>query len=587
MKIIMKDLKAKNKFVFQLESSGLPYHHPLLKTSAEPMAEEIRKYLQKPRRRSNEWLSTSLPDGEPKDDNLNYAGAEYFVNNLISPVFFYDKLKCLPSDAIVVEVGPHGVFRKIVCETLESATYLSLIKKDSNDTNLDNFFNAIAKLYELGINPSIENLYPKVEFPVSRNTPSIGSLIKWNHSQNYTVKTFPDFNFRTTASDMNVTININLNEENYYSGHCIDGNILFPATGYLMLAWRIYAGSLAKPWNEVPVVWEQVQFKRAVFMSEDNLTHLKVVYSRKTGDFMILENDNECCRGKVYGPIDDSLLLQSQFYENHNRVFENEVTLTKDNIYKDLRVRGYDYSGDFQKLSQIRTDDFQTLLGECEWDGNVVSFLDNLLQAQMLASPFRKLMVPVMVKSMRIDPKVLFEAIRHKRVIETSIDDGNPVIVPDDVEQAKREVIADNSGDIKLLLDDHKDRFAIFKSSMSFYFNAKTRILIAPGIEIENVLAFPIPRKMPTALNLDSYEWVANEDNSAINECDKQSIVEYLEVINIFITHRGVYNFVEPPTRLNSNLRPKDLWCFILDSISLWDLRLESLTIFPSMSRRV
>ena len=530
MKKIIEDLKAKNVFTFQLESSDIPYHHPLLKTSAKQMAEEIRKHLPNPRLRSKKWISTSILKDETKEDILLYASAEYFVNNLISPVFFYDKFKTLPSDAIVVEVGPHGVFRKIVIETLEAVSYISLISKDSNETNLDKFFTAIAKLYELGINPSIENLYPRVEYPVSRGTPSIGSLMKWNHSQKYSMRTFPDYNFRTTASDMNITIDIKLNEQNFYSGHCIDGNILFPATGYLMLAWRIYAGSLAKPWNEVPVVWEQVQFKRAVFMSEDNLTYLKVVYSRKTGDFVILENDNECCRGKVYGPIDDSLLIQSQFYENQNRVFENEMTLTRDDIYKDLRVRGYDYSGEFQKLSQIRTNDFQTLLGVCEWNGNVVSFVDNLLQAQMLASPFRKLMVPVMVKNMRIDPKVLFETIRHNKANENSQFD--PTLVPENIEIEQDQVVTDNQGDLKLLQDQHKERFAIFKSSMPFYFNANTRILIAPGVEIENMMAFPIPRKMPSSLVLDSYEWVANEDNSAINECDKQSLNKYLEVIN-------------------------------------------------------
>ena len=298
MRKIIEYFRAEDVFVHQMESSDIPYHNPLLKTSAKLMTEEIRKYSLIPKLRSKKWISTSILEDEPKDDILNYASAEYFVNNLISPVFFYDKLKSLPSDAIVVEVGPHGVFRKVVSETLESATYMSLIKKDSNDTNLDNFFAAISKLYELGINPSIENLYPKVEFPVSRKTPSIGSLMKWNHNKIYYDKPFPDYYFRTTSADMNVIINMRLSEDNFYSGHCIDGNILFPATGYLTLAWRIYAGSLAKTWMEVPVVWEQVQFKRAVFLNEDNLTRLKVIYSRKTGDFQILENDNLCCQGK-------------------------------------------------------------------------------------------------------------------------------------------------------------------------------------------------------------------------------------------------------------------------------------------------
>ena len=88
----------------------------------------------------------------------------------------------------------------------------------------------------------------------------------------------------------------------------------------------------------------------------------------------------------------------------------------------------------------------------------------------------------------------------------------------------------DNRGDLEQFHNEHKERFSIFKSSVPFYFDVNSRILIAPGVEIEQVLAFPIPRRMPTALNIDSYEWVANEDNSAINECGKQSLNEYLEV---------------------------------------------------------
>ena len=525
----MYELKSKNLFVFPLESSDVAFHHPMLEQYAKPMYDLIKDNIPNPRLRSRKWISTSILENEPKEDILNYASAEYFVNNLISPVFFYDKFKTLPSDAIVVEVGPHGVFRKIVSETLENSSYISLIKKDSNDSNLDNLFNAIAKLYELGINPSIENLYPKVEYPVSRGTPSIGSLIKWNHSQSYSVKTFPDHHFRSTSSDMNVTINIKSNEDSFYSGHCIDGNILFPATGYLMLAWRIYAATLAKPWNEVPVVWEQVMFKRAVFLTEDNPSKLKVVYSRKTSDFAILENDNLCCQGKVYGPEDDSLLLQSQFYDNQNRVLDNELTLTKDDIYKDLRVRGYDYSGEFQKLIRIRTNNFQDMVGQCEWDGNMVTFLDTLLQAQVLASPFRKLMVPIGVKNMRIDPKVLYETVRHnKEDTSTSSDD-------EEFLEIQKAVLSDNMQsikqvEVKQISNIFNERFAMYNSSVPFYFDAKTRIMIAPGVEMEQVLDFPIPRKMPSSLVVESYEWVANEDNSAINECDKQYINEYLEV---------------------------------------------------------
>ena len=255
-------------------------------SSSQPMIDEIKQHIPNPKKRSDKWISTSIAEKVPKEEILKYASAEYFANNLISPVFFYDKCKDIPSDAIIIEIGPHGVFRKIISETMESASYLSLIKKDSNDTNLDNFLSAIATLYELGLNPSVENLYPKVEFPVSRNTQSIGSLIKWDHSETFRYRRYPvDYN-QSTASDMNVIIDFLIKENQFYSGHCIEGNNLFPATGYLMLAWRIFAATLGQTWEKVPVVFESVQFIRAVFLSDTKQNFLKVRYDRHTGNYM-------------------------------------------------------------------------------------------------------------------------------------------------------------------------------------------------------------------------------------------------------------------------------------------------------------
>ena len=247
------------------------------------MTDEIKKFLPNPKKRSQKWISTALLDADV-DEPLKYASAEYFVHNLISPVYFYNKFKHLPNDAVIVEIGPHGLFSKAVKETLDSGTYISLIKKDSNDTNLDMFLNSIAKLYELGINPTIENLYSKVEWPVPRSTQSISSLVKWDHQVNYVYKKYPDHYFRPTASDMNEVLDMGQAFKSYLPEHIIDGNVLYPATGYLMLAWRKMAAFHSRPWNEVPVIFEDVQFRRPIFLSESELTRIKVKYYEQSGN---------------------------------------------------------------------------------------------------------------------------------------------------------------------------------------------------------------------------------------------------------------------------------------------------------------
>ena len=278
--------EQKGVFVRQLQSSGIPYHTQFMNTSAEKMTQEINKILPNPRPRSKKWVSTAIIETDVKEE-LKYASAEYFVHNLISPVYFLNKLPRIPEDAIVIEIGPHPLFQRVVKEVIKTGEYVSLIKKKSNDTNLDLFLTSIGKLYELGLNPKIESLYPRVEWPVPRGTPSIASLIKWDHSETYFTRKYPDHCFRATASDMNVTFNLGQSFKSWIPDHQVDGNILFPAVGHLMLAWRRMAAFYGKQWKDVPVVFENVQFRRPLFFSETDATRVKVRYFDKSGTFFL------------------------------------------------------------------------------------------------------------------------------------------------------------------------------------------------------------------------------------------------------------------------------------------------------------
>jgi fatty acid synthase len=283
MKAFIETLKSKQIFVRELQSNEIPLHSQYLMTSCERMKNSLRKIIPNPRKRSKLWFSTSVVSKKQVDDELKYASAEYFVYNLINPVFFYDVLKTLPPDAIVIEIGPDAVFRRIITDTLEYVNYFPSLKRNQNDTNLESFLTTIGKLYELGLNPSIENLYPKFEFPVARNTQSISSLIEWDHKDNYCVKTFSEHYSRSTASDMNVSISTSIKEYMYLKDHCLEGSVLYPAAGYLMLAWRIIASSYDKHWTDLPVIFEQVHFRRPIYLSDTEETRIKVKFHKPTG----------------------------------------------------------------------------------------------------------------------------------------------------------------------------------------------------------------------------------------------------------------------------------------------------------------
>jgi hypothetical protein len=45
----------------------------------------------------------------------------------------------------------------------------------------------VFRLYNAGVQMNLSNLYPKVSFPVPRGTQMINSMVKWDHSAEWTV----------------------------------------------------------------------------------------------------------------------------------------------------------------------------------------------------------------------------------------------------------------------------------------------------------------------------------------------------------------------------------------------------------------
>ena len=71
-------------------------------------------------------------------------------------------------------------------------------------------------------------------------------------------------------------------------------------------------------------------------------------------------------------------------------------------IYKELRLRGYHYSGMFRSLKSATIDGTK---GTILWKNNWVTFMDNMLQMQILGSDTRGLFVPTAIAKLIIDTK--------------------------------------------------------------------------------------------------------------------------------------------------------------------------------------
>ena len=52
-------------------------------------------------------------------------------------------------------------------------------------------------------------------------------------------------------------------------GHKIDGRVLYPATGYMVLAWRALGKLTGRVWTDMRVAFQDVSIHRATIMPSE------------------------------------------------------------------------------------------------------------------------------------------------------------------------------------------------------------------------------------------------------------------------------------------------------------------------------
>ena len=130
-----------------------------------------------------------------------------------------------------------------------------------------------SRLYVSGVSVNPLSLYPLVELPVSSSTPMLSSLVRWDHTDSWSVPTAAAFlalssgaSSNSSTSSVEVNVSSPDSEDAYLTGHVIDGRVLYPATGYLVLAWRQHARMNGQSYQQTPVCFYDVHIHRATVL---------------------------------------------------------------------------------------------------------------------------------------------------------------------------------------------------------------------------------------------------------------------------------------------------------------------------------
>lgn len=423
----VEQLQSEGVFAKEVQSGGVAFHSFCMASSAPALREKLSKVITSPRKRSPRWISSSIPEDKWSSDLAVYSSAEYHVNNLVSPVLFQEALQHVPDNAITIEIAPHCLLQAVLKRSLSADCAFVGLMHRSQPSNLDYLLSSLGKLHLAGVKFNPLALYAPVSIPVPQATPMLASLVQWDHSISWEVPRLEQFAAGSGSASVcvfEIDTSSTESEDAYLLGHVIDGRVLFPATGYLVLAWRVLAKMNSRKYEEMNVAFEDVHIHRATILPSTGSVKLEVTIAPGSGRFEVSEAGSVVVSGHVYESATAYEISEC------TKVSEGEeLRLDSGDVYKELRLRGYDYGPTFQGIQAASGSGLQA---ELLWNENWVTFLDTMLQTQILAIPGRDLRLPTRIRSLRIST-----SLHQQRVVSSASGDS---------EAPHRVVLAENVG---------------------------------------------------------------------------------------------------------------------------------------------
>lgn len=159
----------------------------------------------------------------------------------------------------------------------------------------------------------------------------------------------------------------------------------------------------------MPVVLKDVQFHRATIMPKEGSVKFLVNVFEGSGDFEICEGGSVAVSGKIYKPENVNKEILNLAEPKSSKI--DALPLAAGDIYKELRLRGYDYDGQFKGVAE---SDNEGIRGKLKWFGNWVSYMDTMLQFSILGQNTKELYLPTRLQKAVINPCVQNELLSEE-----------------------------------------------------------------------------------------------------------------------------------------------------------------------------
>jgi len=150
IRTFVQELARENIQAKILNTNEIAYHSQYMTSIASQLKKRLEQIITSPKQRSAMWLSTSFGQQRWSSEMAKYASAEYFVNNLCNHVLLRETMSQIPTNAIVVEIGPQSVMDMIVKNNMQKSVYCPLMTQ-RQEQQLINFWTQLGNIYLQGV----------------------------------------------------------------------------------------------------------------------------------------------------------------------------------------------------------------------------------------------------------------------------------------------------------------------------------------------------------------------------------------------------------------------------------------------------
>lgn len=176
------------------------------------------------------------------------------------------------------------------------------------------------------------------------------------------------------------------------------GRCLLPFASILHFVQETLAADNETDISTQNIEFENVQFLRARFLKPNTNLNLRISIKSLSGEFDVSEGESIIVRGSIKSTKNPNPIIDGQSL--YSESIAQSVTLSSAECYKELRLRGFDFTGHFRSIFSMQTD-FRRC--QIKWNGNWATFLDAMVQLFAFAKDTRRVAIPLSIQRIRIN----------------------------------------------------------------------------------------------------------------------------------------------------------------------------------------